>query len=154
MYQLLVYVKMLLNQLEIDTGLSGAVNNKEAAKLYDNDFEQFKLKVKETIDQCSQRVYDSPPINADDAHAIRFSQLSEDNLDKVKLNMINSIIKSNQNSLLSSINSNAGDSGACGGGGGDGRGSSAGSSTKSHNLHNSTSSINDMAYNGGGHSKS
>jgi hypothetical protein len=64
MYQLLVYVKMLLNQLEIDTGLSGAVNNKEAAKLYDNDFEQFKLKVKETIDQCSQRVYDTPPINA------------------------------------------------------------------------------------------
>ena len=88
----------------------------------------FKQNVKTTIDECSRKAYEPPPINVDDPHAIRFSQMNEETLDKVKLNMLNSIASSNQNVSPNKSINNSGSSST-----------SSNANIKSHNLNDSGS---------------
>lgn len=46
-------------------------------------------KVKQSVDNSKQKLYDNPPINSDDPHAIKFSKLDEEKLNRIKKEMIN-----------------------------------------------------------------
>lgn len=40
----------------------------------------FKKKVKNCVDQANRKLYDNPPINSDDPHAIKFANIFRNNL--------------------------------------------------------------------------
>ena len=41
-------------------------------KRFDTNYELFVDLVKKNVEDCSKKLYDNPPINADDPHAIRY----------------------------------------------------------------------------------
>jgi hypothetical protein len=38
---------------------------------YENDNDEFRKRVEECISKCEKKLYEIPPINADDAHVIK-----------------------------------------------------------------------------------
>lgn len=47
----------------------------------------FRKHVKQFVDETSKRVYDNPPKNADDQHAIKFAPLDEQQFAEIKHEM-------------------------------------------------------------------
>ena len=62
----------------------------------------YKKNVKHCIDECNKRLYDNPPKNSEDLHAIKFSQLDDQAYSDIKHEMVEFTKKSG-----SSINSPA-----------------------------------------------
>lgn len=60
------YVRRIFYQIDIKNA-----TNIEAAQLYENDNDEFRRRVENCIAKCEKKLYEVPPINADDAHAIR-----------------------------------------------------------------------------------
>lgn len=46
-------------------------------------------KVKQSVDHSKERLYENPPINSDDPHAIKFNKLDEEKFLQIKKDMIN-----------------------------------------------------------------
>jgi hypothetical protein len=91
----LYYIRRIFYQIESKDPL-----NIEAAKLFETDYETFKVNVKKCVEICDQKKYDSPPINADDAHAIRFSKLDDLTIKHVRQSVKNSIDPKNPKNSL------------------------------------------------------
>ncbi|CAF0801093.1 unnamed protein product [Brachionus calyciflorus] len=83
-YHVLFYIKEIFFQIETKNCF-----NKEAANLYENNFELFMKKVKQSVDYSNQKLYDNPPINSDDPHAIKFTKMTEEMLNQTKKEMLN-----------------------------------------------------------------
>ncbi|XP_054917563.1 AKT-interacting protein isoform X2 [Dermacentor andersoni] len=65
LWQVLLCARRAFYKIETQTPL-----NPEAATLYEQNLEQFKLKVAESLASCEQRLYESPA--TDDSHALHF----------------------------------------------------------------------------------
>lgn len=65
LWQVLLCARRAFYKIETQTPL-----NPEAATLYEQNTEQFKLKVAESLAECEQRLYESPAM--DDSHALHF----------------------------------------------------------------------------------
>lgn len=85
-YHVLFYVRRIFYQIETKDCL-----NKEAAKLFESDYDAFVSNVKKCVGDCNKKMYDNPPINADDPHAIRFTKLDNETLKQAKQSMMNSV---------------------------------------------------------------
>ena len=48
----------------------------------------YKKNVKHCIDECNKRLYDNPPKNSEDLHAIKFSQLDDQTYNEIKHEMV------------------------------------------------------------------
>ncbi|RNA40197.1 AKT-interacting -like [Brachionus plicatilis] len=83
-YHVLFYIKEIFFQIETKNNL-----NKEAANLFKTNFELFMIRVKQSVDHSKLKLYDNPPINSDDPNAIKFSNLDEDQFNRIKKEMIN-----------------------------------------------------------------
>lgn len=131
-YQVLYYVRRIFSQIETKNAL-----NKEAAELCEHNYEAFKVKVNHCVEDCRAKIYNSPPINSDDSHAIKFTKLSDEAFAQIKQNMVNSAlrIESMQETLNRQISS------SCQSSPRDSNGSSYRSSNGSmkHNINNSGS---------------
>ena len=65
---------------------------------YVKNFDLFLSNVRKCVEECSKKIFDNPPINADDPHAIRFTPLSEDSFKQIKQSIINSAGTQSENS--------------------------------------------------------
>jgi hypothetical protein len=88
-------VRRIFYQIETKNSL-----NKKAAELYETNFDLFMKNVKQCIDDCNQKIYDNPPINSDDPHAIRFTKLSDESLSQIKQSMINMVNSNDDDSII------------------------------------------------------
>lgn len=98
-YHVLFYVRRIFYQIETKNSL-----NKKAAELYETNFDLFMKNVKQCIDDCNQKIYDNPPINSDDPHAIRFTKLSEESFTQIKQSMINLVNSNTDDSIILTTN--------------------------------------------------
>lgn len=62
----------------------------------------YKKQVKNFIDELSKRVYDNPPKNADDQHAIKFVALDDQTFGEIKSEMKEFVKKSNSSGAAAS----------------------------------------------------
>lgn len=51
-------------------------------------------KVKQSVDHSKVKLYENPPINSDDPHAIKFFKIDEEQFNRIKKEMINKPEKS------------------------------------------------------------
>lgn len=61
----------------------------EAAKMYRDNFEEFRFKVAETVAQCHAKLYDVPTKWGDDPHAIRFGPWNSQIHEPLRQQLIN-----------------------------------------------------------------
>jgi hypothetical protein len=54
---------------------------------FENDMDKFRQCVEDCVSESKRRLYDNPPINADDPYAIRFTKLDTDTFAQVKQDM-------------------------------------------------------------------
>jgi len=83
-YQVLFYVRRIFYQIDTKNA-----SNLEAARLYENENDEFKRCVEKCIAECDKKIYETPPINADDAHSIKFSKLDDEAYKSIRESMIN-----------------------------------------------------------------
>ena len=99
---------MIINIFSAFVYLLESLEKLKLFKRYEKNNEEFRKRVEECISKCKKKLYEVPPINADDSHAIkyafffliisieiellnlqRFNQLNEDSYKCIKEAMMN-----------------------------------------------------------------
>ncbi|KAL4234556.1 hypothetical protein ACF0H5_006197 [Mactra antiquata] len=81
LWQVLMYVRRIFFKID-----PKCPSNTEAAELYENNMEEFKKKVEDSV-KCSKEVLYNP-IESNDAHMIRFTPLEETTHEEAKTDML------------------------------------------------------------------